>query len=504
MTFRNPPENYFFMKWNWPLIRKVSVWLFLSGLVAMVAIVVAMIWTLPKTCNPPTEWYQGKLMYEIFPASYSDSNEDGIGDLKGIASRVEYLDSLGVKMVRLNSIFPARDYPENYQNITSLIEIAAQLGNLTDFNILVNALHAENIYLILDLPVSPFIKSLASEIVEVVESNSTNGESSYKFLKSKTNQKTDKIAEILTHWTKLGVDGFYLKGLEFLIDDDNFVLSLRRWKTILGPDKIIIVSYNVVEATPQEIINIVLNNVNLIDIQLEMEGGIDKLSNQIESVFNGTLFKKAANPWVQWSLSNENSIRLANKLPFSNATLGATLLQLMLPGTPCIFYGDEIGLQQVFDPHEDRKTLQHMHQLAAMIWDYPNKPFTHKGILPWMHSQPTPTNFAQFEIVSKMTSLRLTSPSIYINSLNKDGINKANAEVKYKENDLLVIQRWYPRRKSYVVVSNLGCVHIAADLSTLLYAGQVVVGPTTNSKPESISFKYISLWPGESVIILLD
>ncbi|XP_031351912.1 4F2 cell-surface antigen heavy chain-like isoform X2 [Photinus pyralis] len=492
MTFRNPPENYFFMKWNWPVIRKVSAWMFLAGIMAMIAVVIAMVWKLPKTCNPPTEWYQGKLMYEIFPASFSDSDDDGIGDLKGVALRVDYLSSLGVQAVRLNSIFASLQYPENYNNVTTLTEIAPQIGKLADLTLLVNSLHNENIRLVLDVPIWPLIKRLKRR-------DFTNGSSF-----NEENFENDPIEDALTFWANLGVDGFYLKGLELLTNDESFSANLRSWKRVLGWNKILIVNHAVIDRTHPKCIPTVLNNIDLVDVRLEMTGGVEKISEQLESVLNSTLFAKAGNPWVHWSLGNDATARLTNKLPYTNATLGATLLQLMLPGTPSIFYGDEIGLQQISDPHEDRKGLEHLHQLSAMAWEAPNRPFTRKGILPWMHSHPMPINFAQLEIISKMVSLRVTSPSIYVNAINKDGLNKANAEIKYKENDLLVIQRWFPRRKSYVVVSNLGFVHISADLSTLLYGGQVVVGPTASSKIETLSFKEISLWPGESVVVLLD
>lgn len=91
-----------------------------------------------------------------------------------------------------------------------------------------------------------------------------------------------------------------------------------------------------------------------------------------------------------------------------------------------------------------------------------------------------------------------------MNSVYKNEMNKANAEVKYSKGDLLVIQRWYPRRKSYVIVSNLGRNKIQADLSTLLYRGDVIVGPRLDSMPSTISFKEILLWPGESVVIELE
>jgi hypothetical protein len=63
-----------FVKWNWPLIRKATFFVFLSGIFAMCAIIVAMIYNLPRICNPETPWYQGSVFYEIFPASFKDSD----------------------------------------------------------------------------------------------------------------------------------------------------------------------------------------------------------------------------------------------------------------------------------------------------------------------------------------------------------------------------------------------------------------------------------------------
>ena len=63
-----------FVYWNWPVIRKATFFIFLSGIFAMCAIVGGMIYNLPKTCNPTAEWYQGSVFYEIFPASFKDSN----------------------------------------------------------------------------------------------------------------------------------------------------------------------------------------------------------------------------------------------------------------------------------------------------------------------------------------------------------------------------------------------------------------------------------------------
>lgn len=56
------------------MIRKFTFFLFLSGIFAMCAIVVAMIHNLPKVCSPEMPWYRGSVFYEIFPASFRDSD----------------------------------------------------------------------------------------------------------------------------------------------------------------------------------------------------------------------------------------------------------------------------------------------------------------------------------------------------------------------------------------------------------------------------------------------
>lgn len=241
--------------------------------------------------------------------------------------------------------------------------------------------------------------------------------------------------------------------------------------------------------------------MDLINIKLQIETGATKVSQHIESALNGTLFSKPGMPWIHWTLGDEHSTRLTNRLAMGNATLGATLLQLMLPGTASLFYGDEIGLQQISDPTNERKDLTHLHQFASMAW--PDGKFSKSKVLPWMHGEITKKTFEQAKVISKMIQLRGDSPAIYVNAVNKDGETKASAEVKYSQMDLLVLQRWYPRRRSYVVVSNLGTSLISSDLSKLLYSGEIVVGPRFDSVSESISFTDVSLWPGESVVIVL-
>lgn len=483
----------------------------MSVLVASVGLVIAMVVTLPRTCNPPVMWYQGSLMYEIFPASFQDTNADGIGDLKGIAERVDYIHSLGVKAVRLNSIFPAHYYPEDYNNVTSLVKIEKTIGTMNDFAQLVYALHSKNISLVLDFPLYPVVRQLKLKKLFFKTVNKSETLSEYIQKEEFVNKAefldesdADPISTALDFWIRQGVDGFYLKGLEHFVNSEHFGESIKNWKLIIGNERCLIINYNVLELSPESTLSIIMNRIDLIDVKLDLETGTDTIRTQIESITNSSLFSNAGAPWVHWSIGDVETNRLASRLIHGNATLGATLLQLMLPGTQNLFYGDEIGLRDVSDPEGEREDIKHLHQLAPMRWAPHEKQFTRGHILPWIHGMVLHSSFSQRSLVARMAKLRQNSPAVYINTVEKDGVVKANAEVKYSRQGIIVIQRWYPRRNSFVVISNLGLNKFESDLSKMYYGGKVVVGPRPGSVIEAISFKDISLWPGESVVIELD
>ena len=96
-------------------------------------------------------WYKSAIFYEVFPASFQDSNNDGVGDLAGLISRLPYIKELGVTAIRLNSIFAALDYPYQFTNILNHTQIEKQLGEMSDFRRLVQSCHQAGLRLVLDL-----------------------------------------------------------------------------------------------------------------------------------------------------------------------------------------------------------------------------------------------------------------------------------------------------------------------------------------------------------------
>ncbi|NVO18654.1 MAG: alpha-glucosidase [Bacteroidetes bacterium] len=98
-------------------------------------------------------WWKEAIVYQIYPRSFQDSNNDGIGDLKGITSRLDYIKSLGVDVVWLNPIFSSPNDDNGY-DISDYRNIMADFGTMDDFDELLAGMHARGIRMVLDLVVN--------------------------------------------------------------------------------------------------------------------------------------------------------------------------------------------------------------------------------------------------------------------------------------------------------------------------------------------------------------
>ena len=95
-------------------------------------------------------WWRDGIIYQIYPRSFADSNGDGIGDLQGIISKLDYLQDLGVDAIWLSPINPSPDVDFGY-DVSNYLEIDPKYGSLEDFDDLLQAAHQHSIRVILDL-----------------------------------------------------------------------------------------------------------------------------------------------------------------------------------------------------------------------------------------------------------------------------------------------------------------------------------------------------------------
>ncbi|MEC4089341.1 MULTISPECIES: alpha-glucosidase family protein [Pseudoalteromonas] len=95
------------------------------------------------------EWWKGAVIYQVYPRSFCDTNNDGIGDLQGIISKLDYIKSLGVDAIWISPFFksPMKDFG---YDISDYRDIDPMFGTLNDFDELIDKAHQRNIKIIID------------------------------------------------------------------------------------------------------------------------------------------------------------------------------------------------------------------------------------------------------------------------------------------------------------------------------------------------------------------
>ena len=207
------------------------------------------------------QWWQHAVFYEIYPRSFSDSNNDGIGDLKGITSKLDYLKDLGVDAIWISPCFPSPQVDFGY-DVSDYENIDPMYGSLADFDTLSDEAKKRGIRIILDFVVNHtsdkhpwFLDSKSSKTAQHRDWyiwrdgkapnqppnnwTSTFGGSAWK-LDPATNQYyyhyfyveqpdlnwrnpavKDAMFDVTRWWYKRGVSGFRLDAVDTLFEDPN-------------------------------------------------------------------------------------------------------------------------------------------------------------------------------------------------------------------------------------------------------------------------------------------
>ncbi|MBV9482635.1 MAG: alpha-glucosidase [Acidobacteria bacterium] len=205
------------------------------------------------------QWWQHAVFYEIYPRSYADTNEDGIGDLNGITSKLDYLEQLGVDAIWISPCFPSPQVDFGY-DVSDYENIDPMYGTLADFDRLAAEAKKRNIRIILDFVINHtsdrhpwFIDSRSSR--EAAHRNwyiyrdgkgpgqppnnwqSTFGHSAWQFdpktdqyyyhyfymqqpdLNWRNAQVKSAMFDVSRWWYKRGVAGFRLDAVDTLFED---------------------------------------------------------------------------------------------------------------------------------------------------------------------------------------------------------------------------------------------------------------------------------------------
>ncbi|MFI5188567.1 MAG: alpha-glucosidase, partial [Chitinophagales bacterium] len=211
---------------------------------------------------PDKKWWKEAIVYQVYPRSFKDSNGDGIGDLQGIISKLDYLQTLGIDVVWINPIY-ASPNDDNGYDISDYKAIMKEFGTMDDFDELLDGLHRRKLKLVMDLVVNH--TSDEHEWFKQSRSSRKNPYRNYyhwwpaekgkpphrpsffdeKGSAWKYDRKTRSyylhifsvkqpdlnwenprvrkdIFEIMKFWFDKGVDGFRMDAITFIAKDENF------------------------------------------------------------------------------------------------------------------------------------------------------------------------------------------------------------------------------------------------------------------------------------------
>lgn len=325
--------------------------------------------------------------YEIFVASFQDSNGDGVGDLQGIISRMDYLESLGVKQLWLMPIHPSPSYHK--YDVTDYEEIDPAYGTVEDFAQLVAACNGHGMTVMLDLVVNhtssqhPWFQEACKALAAGTDSpymqwyhfaqssgdgyHAVPGAQGWWYegrfgdhmpdLNLDNEEVRAEIAKIITLWQNRGVKGFRLDAVTSYYTgatgkNTDFLRFVNETAKANDP-----ACYVVAEAWTDE-----ATMMNL------YASGIDSLFNFPAADSTGTLLKVAlkgngaavAKRLAAWNeqlrkanpdgvdapfLTNHDMGRAAGVLRLGkHQEKAAAMLYLLLPGVPTVYYGEELGM----------------------------------------------------------------------------------------------------------------------------------------------------------------
>ena len=98
-------------------------------------------------------WWKEAVAYQVYPRSFQDSNNDGVGDLRGLLSRLDYLQDLGIDVIWICPVYQSPNDDNGY-DISSYVDIMEEYGTMEDFNRLLDEIHKRKMKLIIDLVIN--------------------------------------------------------------------------------------------------------------------------------------------------------------------------------------------------------------------------------------------------------------------------------------------------------------------------------------------------------------
>nr|XP_022331218.1 neutral and basic amino acid transport protein rBAT-like isoform X4 [Crassostrea virginica] len=434
----------------WRRLRMICISIILLGWLALIITVVALVLIYPKCKSPDSRsWWQNEIIYRVYVRSYKDSNGDGVGDLDGVTSKLDYIKDLGVGVISLSPTFED-DGNDGDFHIKNHMKIDDVQGGDDALQRLITQAHGKGLKIILD-----FVPSHTSDQSEwfqwseaakfrndsyrnfyVWTETPTNWKSVYggdawntsdvrtgesylhQFLHNQPDlnlrspQVKDELNDILVFWLNKSVDGFYIRNSAYLFEDYdlrdepklqnaagdeysdyNHIYTknlpeiydmFARWRTTADGFMNRVLMADPDPSSSEKEMMKYYGHFQRDGVQLPIRRrdlAPDCGGQCIKDYVNGWMDNLPAGRWPTWSLGDEMTPRLATN--HSESFIRCfSMLTMLLPGTPVLYYGDEINMVDLSMSTSETSRKQPMRGL--MQWDdTPNGGFTNFST-PWI------------------------------------------------------------------------------------------------------------------------
>lgn len=370
-------------------------------------------------------WWKHAVIYQIYPRSFQDSNGDGIGDLNGIRGRLDYLTDLGIDAIWISPIYSSPMADFGY-DVADYCGIDSMFGSMEDFDRLLEDVHRRGLRLILDFVPNHtsdqhpwFVESRSSRDNPkrdwyIWRDQPNNWQSHFggsaweldpqtgqyylhEFLKEQPDLNWRNPAvktamfDALRFWLRNGVDGFRVDVMWLMIKDDQFRDNPPNpaYKVGQGSRAEFLPVYDADRPEIHELVSemrsvleefgdrVLIGEIYLPVPRLmhyygrELRGAnlpfnfqllqCPWTADDLARTINDYVLALPPGAWPNWVLGNHDKSRIASRIGLQKACAAALLL-FSLPGTLTIYYGEELGMQDVLirpdeaqDPAERRQ-----------------------------------------------------------------------------------------------------------------------------------------------------
>jgi alpha-glucosidase len=370
----------------------------------------------------PGRWWQHGIIYQIYPRSFQDSNDDGVGDLPGIIARLDYLEWLGVDAVWLSPIFPSPMADFGY-DVSDYTGIHPLFGTMDDFDRLLEEVHSRGLRLILDFVPNhtseehPWFRASRSSRDDPKRDwyiwrdpgpggsapnnwlsvfggpawsfNEETGQYYYHAylpeqpdLDWRNPEVREAMLATMRFWLDKGVDGFRVDVMWHLMKDEHFRDNPENpdYRPDMPDYHRLVPAYSVDQPEVHDVVaqmrqvvdeygdRLLIGEIYLPIAQLvtyygrgDRPGAHLPFNFQLITLpwdartisvavdrYEGELPEGA---WPNWVLGNHDKSRIASRAGRAQARVAAMLL-LTLRGTPTMYYGDEIAMEDVEIPSD--------------------------------------------------------------------------------------------------------------------------------------------------------